>query len=114
MTSPTAPSTLTSPSAARVDEVKIACPSCGSTKVTLDYDATVSLRVVDGVVEAVLVGGIFGVRPTNFFCEDCDHQPFPADEATDTALSQVEGTLPDTIEGDLNEGWYMFGDAAAL
>jgi hypothetical protein len=87
----------------------IRCPKCGSLKVTLDYDATVSLRVVDGVVEAVLVGGVLGTRPTNFFCEDCDHLPVPADEATDASLSAAEDTLPVKIGRDLNEGFYVFG-----
>lgn len=98
---------------ALVQTTHLACPVCGSTKVTLDYDATVSLRVVDGVAVAVIVGGVIDSPPTNFFCEECDENPFVSDETTDAALGAAEATLPHAIEGDLSNGWYVFGSYEA-
>lgn len=94
------------------------CPQCGTADVTYDWKATVSVRVLDGKVEHVVLGGIFGCLPDQIFCADCGEQSIDFDDPAqrrplEAAAAVVEAGLPDRLVDELHNGKSLYGSGPA-
>lgn len=90
----------------------LACPECGNTDLTFDYDGVVTINLVDGRLDHVTVGGVLEVPPDRFFCGNftCpsgqDARPLPgrfsaiASEAISEVIEQDR-----TLAERLIDGW---------
>lgn len=76
-----------------------ACPSCGTTNVAFDFDETVTVRLVDGQVQHILVGPCLERLPDRIFCDDCGEQS--VDHTLDSPARPTMTATVDTIRADL-------------
>lgn len=93
----------------------IACPACGSTDLAFDYDAAVTINVVDGQLESVNIGGVIDVSPDQLFCRGCDKVIRPLTEQnmdlSEHASDVISGLLADAdrqLLDDLSGGFSRY------
>lgn len=99
----------------------IACPSCGHTDVTFGWDGVVSVNVVDGVVQSIEVGGVFGVQPDRFMCGGCGTSAEITTTSVSSSGATVREALPDLLRRaqdvalatphQSDDGWTVYGQA---
>jgi hypothetical protein len=75
------------------------CPKCGSTDISYDYNACVTVNVVNGEIKYIVIGDPFGVNPDALFCCHCDKgYSKPTVEQGDALFEEIQKVIREPID----------------
>jgi hypothetical protein len=74
------------------------CPKCGSTDISYDYSAVVTVHFEDGDIRYILVNDALTQNPDALFCNDCNEYSEASEQQAESVTAMASTVLETPVD----------------